>query len=208
MAYYAPELPGAGHEAASATTSPSIHSLPSPPRSPTPAELSSVPDSPSSLTSDLPISSLSSSLFLSGTSSPGPQPPIHEELSSRTLVIPSLTVPQYDPARGDAVGNVKLWIVGAGLHECQAAAETIIREAPLVSEVGDWIFGGDGIASLRASTLSGTHQTLPRSMHDTKWNVEAYVADVSPDSRTQVRFVAKFYLRSSNGPLYPALLND
>lgn len=192
MAYNDPEREVAepdAYTAISETASPSILSLPSPPRSPTPAELSSIPDSPSSLTSDFPISSMSSSLFLSGTSSPGPDPqpiPIHDEHSSRTLVIPSLTVPQYDPARGDAVGNVKLWIIGAGLHECQAAANTIIREAPLVSEVGEWIFGGDGIASLRASTLSGAHQTHPKSMHDTKWNVEAYVADVSPDSRTQV----------------------
>lgn len=101
-------------------------------------------------------------------------------------MIPSLSVPQYDPGRGDAVGNVKLWIIGAGLSECQAAAESIIRDAPLVSEVGDWIFGGDGIATLRASTLSSAQQSIPRSMHDTKWNVEAYVADVSIDSRAQV----------------------
>ena len=176
------------------TASPrSIASLPSPPSSPKPQinEENSTPGTPSSFASDLPISSLSSSLFLSGASSPGPHALLHEDAPSRTLIIPSLTIPQYDPARGDAVGNIKLWVIGAGLPDCQTAAERIVRDAPLVSEVDEWIFTGNGVARLRASTVSTAHQSLPQSLHHSKWNVQVFVVDVSVDSVAQVIHVER-----------------
>lgn len=198
--------------AASETASPrSIASLPSPPSSPKPHnhDENSIPGTPSSFASDLPISSLSSSLFLSGASSPGPHPPLHEEASSRTLIIPSLTIPQYDPARGDAVGSVKLWVIGAGLPDCQAAAESIVRDAPLISEIGDWIFNGNGVARLQASTVSSAHQSLPHSLHHNRWNVEVYVADVSVDSVAQVMILNTHYShRSFDSTSQPASTVD
>lgn len=90
---------------------------------------------------------------------------------------------------------MKLWVIGASLHECQAAAESVIRDAPLVSEVGDWVHFGSGISVLHASTLSSTHHAFPAPLHESKWNVEAYVADVGIDSKADVR-VAPLYLNS------------
>lgn len=190
-----PEPTARTHDALSVpseTASPrSIASLPSPPSSPKlqAHDDSSIPSTPSSFESDLPISSLGSSLFLSGSSSPGLHPSFQQDVSSRTLIIPSLTIPQYDPARGDAVGNIKLWVIGVSLPDCQAAAENIVKDAPLVSEIGDWIFTGNGVARLHASTVSSAYQLLPQSLHHTKWNVEVYVADVSVDSVAQVMHV-------------------
>ncbi|KAF8310361.1 hypothetical protein DL93DRAFT_2099431 [Clavulina sp. PMI_390] len=219
MSAHDSDATGRAQEVQSLSSSPasprSIASLPSPPSSPTPADQISLPDSPNSLASDFPMSSLSSSLYLSGTSSPGlgPQPSVHptDYGVTRTLVIPSLNVPQFDPGRGDAVGNIKLWVIGAGLADCQAAAESIIREAPLVSEVGEWSFSGDGIATFRASTLSGVHQSIPRSMvHDARWNVHVYVADVSVDSRTQPASMLDSILAAVQTPFMSTdrLLND
>lgn len=147
-------------------------SLPSPPSSPGPTHhhhhardrdlyYSSIPASPSSLASDVQFSSLSSSLYFSESSGAQYLNNNHShnglELdggATRTLIIPSITLPQSrgDANAGEALGNVRLWIISGqnhshthhlphhpdNLHHAKAVAEGLVARDRLVVDVGEW----------------------------------------------------------------------
>lgn len=168
-------------------------SLPSPPSSPHPhrdRDISSTPGSPSSMTSDFPLSSLSSSLFLSERSSPVLQASLDEEASSKILIIPSLTLPQTTApapstsATGEAIGNVRLWVTGRRSHAaCRAAAESLVLDHPLVSKIDDWVTSPDGYPILRASSIPSSSRSPHFHSHR---NVEIYVAEFEDHSNVRL----------------------
>ncbi len=142
----------------------STASLPSPPSSPNHRDRDqiSIPGSPSSLASDLPLSSLNSSFFLSEQSSPILNPIISED-ASRTLIMPSLTLPtsRHDPPTGESIGNVRLWLMGRRSHGCRSVAQSLL-DSPLVMHMDPWTNTVDDYPVLRASTTASSSEVRSR----------------------------------------------
>ena len=148
----------------------STASLPSPPSSPNhrDRDLNSIPGSPSSLASDFPLSSLNSSFFLSEQSSPVLNPILPEDVS-KTLIMPSLTLPvsRHDPPPGESIGNVRLWVMGRHSHGCRSAAERLLEGPSSVMDVDPWTNTIDNYPILRASTGSSSEVRVRRNVEVT-----------------------------------------
>ena len=196
----------------------SIASLPSPPSSPRHRErdVNSIPGSPSSMASDFPLSSLNSSLFLSEVSSPVLHPSLNEDASSKTLIIPSLTLPdtRHNSTAGEAIGNLRLWVMGRRSLGCKSAAESLVIGAPLISEVNEWSTSSDGYSVLRASTmLSLDRDPLHSADRERRCNVEIFVVeyeehqDVSAYSRVLFIRVLTEYVPSQAPIILDSILS-
>ncbi|KAF9515972.1 hypothetical protein BS47DRAFT_1341269 [Hydnum rufescens UP504] len=138
-----------------------------------------------------PLSSLNSSLFLSEASSPVLHPSLNEDTSSKTLIIPSLTLPDTrhnnNAGVGEAIGNLRLWVMGRRSLGCKSAAESLVIGTPLVSEVNEWSTSSDGYPVLCASTIPlRDRDPLQSPDRERRRNVEIFVAEYEEHQEPQI----------------------